>query len=70
MVLEYGTSKGIKIVLKERGINTTRMTAEDMRVVLSNHEEKTLVEHYLGNRGRTVMFIPKFHCKLNPIERV
>ena len=40
----------------------------------SNHEdfqtEKTLVEHYLSNRGHVVMFIPKFHCELNPIERV
>ena len=28
------------------------------------------METFLTNRGHTVMFIPKFHCELNPIERV
>ena len=59
---------------KGGGINTRRMKADDMRVVLSNHEdfrtEKTIVEHYLVNRRHLVHFIPKFHCELNPIERV
>ena len=57
-----------------KGINTRRVNADDMRVVLSNHEdfrtEKTIIEHYLVNRGHLVYFIPKFHCELNPIERV
>ena len=48
------------------------MVAEDMRTVMSWHfrTEKTTVEHYLIERGHVVMFIPKFHCELNPIERV
>ena len=58
----------MKIVLEERGINTSCMNAENMRVVLLHHEdfctEKTVVEHYLENRGHIVL------CKLNPIERV
>ena len=74
MVLDDGTPKGMKRVLEERGINTSRMLADDMRIVLSFHEdfrkEKTIVEHYLNGRGHKVMFIPKFHCELNPIERV
>ena len=45
-----------------------------MRTVLSNHEdfvrEKTSVEHYIESRGHTALFLPKFHCELNPIERV
>ena len=57
-----------------RGINTKRVNADDMRVVVTNHEdfqtEKTIIEHYLVNRGHLVYFIPKFHCELNPIERV
>ena len=44
---------------------------DDMRIVLSHHEdfrtEKTIVEHYLENRGHIVLFIRKF---LNLIERV
>ena len=74
MVMEDGRPKGMKMVLQERGINTKRMNADDMRVVLSNHEnfltERTIVEHFLVNRGHTVHFIPKFHCELNPFERV
>ena len=50
------------------------MNADDMRVVLSYHDdfhnEKTIVEHYLEGRGHIVFFVPKFHCELNPIERV
>ena len=62
--------KGMK---RERGINSTTMVADDMRTVLANHEdfrtEKTLVEHFLTNRGHKVFLTPKFHCELNPIER-
>ena len=45
-----------------------------MRVVLQNHDdfrtEKTVVEHFLEDRGHRVYFLPKFHCELNAIERV
>ena len=74
MVNEDGTAKGLRTILRERGINTERMLAPDMRTVLSNHEdfinEKTCVEHYMDSRGYCAMFIPKFHCELNTIERV
>ena len=74
MIFDDGTPKGMKRVLEERGINTSRMVGEDMRTVLSWHDdfknEKTIVEHYLNGRGHIVLFIPKFHCELNPIERV
>ena len=64
----------MKQVLEERGINTTRIVAENMRTVLLWHDnfqnEKTIVEHYLNGRGHIVVFVPKFHCELNPIERV
>ena len=42
--------------------------------LLSNHHdfatEKTKVEHFLENEGLKAIFLPKFHCELNPIERV
>ena len=73
MVDSSGVPKGMRQILEERGINTTNMKADDMRVVLANHEdfsiEKTLVEHYLHGEGLKASFLPKFHCELNPIER-
>ena len=32
--------------------------------------EKTKVEKLVTDRGHRCIFIPKYHCKLNPIERV
>ena len=55
MVNPDGSAKGLRSILLERGIKTERMKADDMRVVLSNHEdfatEDTIVEHYLKSRG-------------------
>ena len=31
---------------------------------------KIFVELYLESRGHYCLFIPKYHCKINPIERV
>ena len=61
-------------VLEERGIDTNRMKAPDMRLVLGAHTdfkyEKTALEHFMQERGHRAIFLPKFHCELNPIERV
>ena len=74
MVDDNGIPKGIRRVLEERGINTARMSTDGMRVVLANHsnfqEKKTVVETYMLSLGYQVLFIPKFHCELNLIERV
>jgi hypothetical protein len=74
MVTENATAKGVRTILCECGINTERMMADDMRVVLCNHEqfatENTLVEHFLHDRGHLAFFLPKFHCELTAIERV
>ena len=74
MVDGRGVPKGIKKVLEERGINTSSLIADDMRTILSNHEdfgtEQTIVEHFLEKEGLEGIFLPKFHCELNPIERV
>ena len=54
-------------------VDVRGMKAQDMRHALSRmHDfkyEKTKVEKYLTDRGHRVIFIPKFHCELNPIER-
>ena len=51
------------------------MKAEEMRTVLGSHpdfrNEKSSIECYLiEEKGHIVYMIPKFHCELNPIERV
>ena len=74
MVMLDGSAKGLRTILQERGINTSTLKADDMRIILSNHDdfvnEKTQVEHYVISRGFQCYFLPKFHCELNPIERV
>ena len=74
MVLPDGSAKGLRTILSERGINTGTLKADDMRTILSNHEdfatEKTQVEHYVNGRGLQCYFLPKFHCELNRIEQV
>ena len=39
MVFDDGVPKGMKQVLEERGINTQTLKADDMRAILSNHED-------------------------------
>ncbi len=70
-----GVPKGMRVVLEERGIDTRNMNADKMREVLSSHSdfksEKSSVERFLGEeKGHIVYMLPKFHCELNPIERV
>ena len=49
-------------VLKECGDKHSTKVATDMRVVLANHKdfcmEKTLVEHYLQEKGLKGIFLP------------
>ena len=74
MVNKDGFAKGLCTILREREINTQTIKADDMKTVLSFHEdyatENTIVEQYLKDRGHQVYFLPKFHCEFNPIERV
>ena len=60
-------------VLEERGVDTRGMKAEDMRAALSSHPDfkKSSTERFLmEEKGHIVYILPKFHCELNPIERV
>ena len=45
-----------------------------MRLVLGNHadfkHEKTAIEHFMQDKGQRAIYLTKFHCELNPIERV
>ena len=68
LVIADGTAKGLRSILAERGINTTRMKADDMSVVLSNHDdfinEKTSVEHYVEGRGHNSPFPPEIPLRI------
>ena len=47
------------------------MNSEDMREALSTFtDSKTIVEEYKESCGHIRLFLPKYHCELNPIERV
>ena len=70
MVLSDGQPKGVKLILQERGVDTTGMKAADMRLVQANRADlkykKTALEYLMQEKGQRVLFLPKFHCELNP----
>ena len=72
MFLPDSRPKGMKIVLQEREVDTSKMKAMDMRNILGSHVdfkyEKTAVKYHLQEEELRALFLPKFHCKLNPIE--
>lgn len=75
MMDAHGIPKGMKQVLHERGVDTRKMVAEEMREVLGNFPdfkyEKSRIERLLIDKyGHIVYMLPKYHCELNPIERV
>ena len=49
------------------------MKVDDMRKELASHrdfrDEKNKLEYFLHNCGHACLFIPKYHCEVNPIER-
>ena len=68
--------KGMKQVLKERGIYADVLNGTQMREILKNHDnfknEKPKVITFLESKGHihVVLFLPKFHPEINPIECV
>ena len=73
MVFNVGVPKGLIQVLKERGKYRNGMKLDEMRAEILTHpdfkNEKTKIEHFLNGKGYGCVFLPKFHCELNPIER-
>lgn len=55
MVLDDSTPKGLRIVLEERGVNTTGMLKRDLVSKLEAHHdsasELSTVKHFLISRG-------------------
>jgi len=65
--------RGMIDILKQRGCYHAKMKVDDMRKELASHSdfinEKNELEYFLHGCGHACLFIPKFHCELNPIER-
>jgi hypothetical protein len=86
MTLENGQPKGMKRVLEERGFNVAKLRAKCSPVcpientnccmarLLSQQDDfknqPSMLETFIRSRGHECMFLPKFHCELNPIEMV
>jgi hypothetical protein len=78
--------KGLEQVLRERGFDVTRMRAKCQPVcphdnrnccmarLLSQQDDFvnqiSELEKVIVDRGHLCLFLPKFHCELNPIEMV
>ena len=74
MVTDEGLQKRLKSLLQDRCYNTTGMKKEQMIKIVEEMRDfkyqKTRVEELILSKSHRVMFIPKFHCEVNPIERV
>ena len=59
------------LVLEERRYNIRGMKLDEMRSTLASHDdfkkEKCRVDSFLSSCGHTCVFLPKFHCELNPM---
>ena len=60
-----GVPKGMRQVLRERHVDVSGMTADQMRATLAAMDdfknEKSLIQHLLIEKGHIPAFLPKFH---------
>ena len=86
MRLPDGKPKGLQRVLEERGFNVSHLRAKCSPVcpfksqsccmarLLSQQDDfmnqPSMLETLITSAGHKSVFLPKFHCELNPIEMV
>ncbi|KAF7984968.1 hypothetical protein HWV62_9917 [Athelia sp. TMB] len=86
MTTSSGEAKGLQAVLEERGFNVSRLRAKCSPVcpfesqnccmarLLSQQDDfkdqESMLETFIKAAGHECLFLPKFHCELNPIEMV
>ena len=84
--MDGGVAKGLQQTLEEHGFNVKGMHAKCspicpiendqccMARLLSQqpdfHNQVSLLEQKITTHGHLCLFLPKFHCELNPIEMV
>jgi transposase len=71
---EDGRLKGIKTILKERGLWNSELKLKTARALLAKQDDfksqKTWLAEVIESKGHACEFLPKFSPELNPIERV
>jgi len=86
MTTSSGQQKGLQAVLEEHGFNVLHLKAKCVPVcpfesqnccmaqLLSQQEDfinqESMLEVFIKGTGHQCLFLPKFHCELNPIEMV
>ena len=86
MTTDQGEQKGLQQTLEERGFDVTGMRTKCSPVcpwendkccmarLLSKQEDfmnqVSMLEVLIKEAGHKCIFLPKFHCELNPIEMV
>lgn len=86
MTTASGEAKGLQAVLEERGFDTKGLRAKCAPVcpfesqncclarLLSQQDDfaiqPSMLETFIKDAGHECIFLPKFHCELNPIEMV
>lgn len=86
MTTASGEAKGLQAVLEERGFDISRLKAKCTSVcpIESQHccmarllsqqddfaNQESMLESFIKEKGHLCLFLPKFHCELNPIELV
>ena len=86
MTLPDGRQKGLERVLTERGFDVRNMRAKCAPVCLFENtdccmarllskqddfiNQESMLESLIKQAGHKCLFLPKFHCELNPIEMV
>jgi len=86
MTLPNGEPKGLQQVLEERGFNVRKMRTKCSPVcpwentdccmarLMSRQDDfanqPSMLEILIKEAGHECIFLPKFHCELNPIEMV
>jgi hypothetical protein len=86
MTTDTGEQKGLQQTLEERGFDVKDLRAKCLPVcsfdnqnccmarLLSQQDDflnqVSMLETLIKGAGHKCIFLPKFHCKLNPIEMV
>lgn len=71
-----GVAKGLKMVLKERGLITakSKKNQEELTEMMAAQadflEQRRLLQEWVERRGHICLFLPKFHPELSCIEMV
>ena len=66
-----GTSKGLKNIAVELGLQVDGMKLGEIKALLKAHpafEKKTRLQAVCERYNVKLIYVPKYHCELNPIE--